>query len=376
MISTSNFASSRSKKKPNESDKLSNTEQQLKQRIAELEDFLDNGAIGLHWVGPDGTIIWANQADYEPLGYTKEEYIGHNITEFHADKETIADILKRLSAFETLHSYEARLRCKDGTYKYVLITSNVRQEDGKFIHTRCFTRDITERKELEQRKEDFISMASHELNTPLTSMKLLVQTIQKLSEKKGDETIARYIKRVDDHINRLNNLVSGLLDVSRLQGGKFALHKEIINLSDLITEVKETLQPLSTKHTIILEGNTKNTLYADKGRLEQVMINLLSNAMKYSPKADKVIITISGNDKEVMVSVQDFGIGIGSKHGDKVFERFYRVYEGKEKTFPGMGIGLYITSEIIKAHDGRIWLQSENGRGSKFTFVIPKPSFN
>jgi PAS domain S-box-containing protein len=125
-------------------------EEALRSREEELTDFLENSAVGLHWVGPDGTILWANKAELELLGYTREEYIGHHIAEFHADSEVIEDILGRLKRDETLHSYEARLRRKDGSLRHVLISSNVRRRNGEFYHTRCFTRDITERRLAEQ----------------------------------------------------------------------------------------------------------------------------------------------------------------------------------------------------------------------------------
>jgi PAS domain S-box-containing protein len=125
-------------------------EEALRQREEELTDFIENSAVGLHWVAADGTILWANQAELDLLGYTREEYVGHHIAEFHADREAIADILARLTRDETLHSYEARLRCKDGSIRYVLISSNVRRRDGEFVHTRCFTRDITERRQAEE----------------------------------------------------------------------------------------------------------------------------------------------------------------------------------------------------------------------------------
>lgn len=129
--------------------KLAETD--LRRREQELRDFIENGAVGLHWVGPDGTILWANRAELQLLGYSEEEYIGHDIAEFHADGAIINDILRRLSAKETLHGYEARLRAKDGTVKHVLISSNVLwDEEGRFVHTRCFTRDITERKLAEE----------------------------------------------------------------------------------------------------------------------------------------------------------------------------------------------------------------------------------
>lgn len=126
-------------------------EQALQQSQAELTDFFDNAAIGLHWVGPDGTVLRVNQAELDMLGYTREEYVGCNIAEFHADQNVIEDILSRLEAGEVLENYDARLRCKDGGIKFVRINSSVYRENGKFIHTRCFTRDITDRRRTESR---------------------------------------------------------------------------------------------------------------------------------------------------------------------------------------------------------------------------------
>lgn len=125
-------------------------EEALRRREEELTDFIENSVVGLHWVAPDGTILWANKAELELLGYTREEYIGHHIAEFHADPEVIDDILTRLTHDEALHSYEARLRCKDGSLRYVIISSNVRRQSGEFVHTRCFTKDITERRLAEE----------------------------------------------------------------------------------------------------------------------------------------------------------------------------------------------------------------------------------
>ena len=126
-------------------------EASISQRENELADFVENAVVSLHWVAADGTILWANQAELDFLGYTREEYIGHPITEFHADQAVIEDILKRLTAGEKLSNYEAQLRCKDGSIKHVLISSSVRFEDEQFVHTRCFTLDITERKQAESR---------------------------------------------------------------------------------------------------------------------------------------------------------------------------------------------------------------------------------
>jgi PAS domain S-box-containing protein len=134
-------------------EKRRRAEGELRRRERELTDFFENATVGLHWVGPDGTILWTNRAELEMLGYTRDEYIGHSITKFHADEEVISDILTRLTRNEELHGYEARLRSKDGTIRHVVINSNVLWEDGRFIHTRCFTRDITEVKRAEVERE-------------------------------------------------------------------------------------------------------------------------------------------------------------------------------------------------------------------------------
>jgi PAS domain S-box-containing protein len=135
-------------------------EEALRKKQQELEDFFENSVVGLHWVGPDGTILWANRAEMELLGYTADEYIGRHIAEFHADKEVIDDILRRLGRKEKLQGYEARLKCKDGSTRHVLISSSVLWEHDKFVHTRCFTLDVTERRRVEQALRQAEKMAA------------------------------------------------------------------------------------------------------------------------------------------------------------------------------------------------------------------------
>ena len=151
---------------PERSLEESKTIEELRRRERELSDFIENASVGLHWVGADGSILWANQAELDLLGYTREEYVGRMITEFHVDEDVINDILRRLTNRETLHDYEARLRCKDGSVRHVLINSNVMWEEDRFVHTRCFTRDITERKraeeELQKSREQLEELLSRE----------------------------------------------------------------------------------------------------------------------------------------------------------------------------------------------------------------------
>jgi PAS domain S-box-containing protein len=169
-------------------------EQALLQSEQELADFFENAVVGLHWVGPDGTILRANRAEMEMLGYEPEEYLGRHIAEFHADRETISDILRRLQAGEILREYEARLRCKDGSIKHVLIDSSVRWEDGEFIHTRCFTRDITERRRAEEqlREQAEIIETVNRLGQTLSAELDLRKVVQAVTDAATELTDARF----------------------------------------------------------------------------------------------------------------------------------------------------------------------------------------
>ena len=343
-----------------------------------LRDYFETATIGLHWVGPDGTILWANKADYEPFGWTEEEYIGKNITKFHADQEVIQDILTRLTNNEKLYNYEARLLCKDGSIRYVLINSSVLWENGKFIHTRCFTRDITEMKELEQRKDEFISMASHELKTPVTSMKVYIQVLQEMLA--NQEKPSKYLGKVDEQIDKLTKLITSLLDLGRMQAGRLDYQQTLIDYNDLVNQVVEDLQVTTKKHTISIKGKVKDKIYGDRDRIGQILTNLIDNAIKYSPNADKIIVRVTKDNNNITTEVEDFGMGIDDKHQEKIFTRYYRVYDENEKTFPGLGIGLYLCSQIIKRHEGKMWVTSSKGKGSTFAFSLPpkqgKPSKN
>ncbi|HYY58152.1 MAG TPA: PAS domain S-box protein, partial [Pyrinomonadaceae bacterium] len=176
-------------------------EEALRSREEELTDFIENSVVGLHWVAADGTILWANQAELDLLGYKREEYVGHHIAEFHADPQVIDDILTRLTHDETLHSYEARLRCKDGSLRYVLISSNVRRQSGEFHHTRCFTRDITERRlaeeALRQSEERFAkAFKASPLALTITSLKTsrlleVNETFSRMSGYTREEAVGR-----------------------------------------------------------------------------------------------------------------------------------------------------------------------------------------
>jgi two-component system CheB/CheR fusion protein len=231
--------------------------------------------------------------------------------------------------------------------------------------------DITEHKFLQERTDTFMSMASHELRTPLTTIRMLVQLLQKHFEALDDSLLIGYLEKVDQQAGQLSKLATDLLDVSGIGAKKFQLDEATFDLMLLVKEVSENTQLLSDGHMILLEGKTAINVYADRERVSRVLVNLMMNAIKYSPDAKKIIVTIAQTKSVVTVSVQDFGIGIAAADQKKIFERFYRSPDKSNHHLAGLGLGLYISSTIVERHGGRIWVESKKGKGSTFFFTLP-----
>jgi PAS domain S-box-containing protein len=322
----------------------------------------------------DGIITSWNRAAEQLFGYTAQEAIGKSISMIippELQQEEV-DIIGKLRQGIPIEHYETVRRRKDGRYINVSLSiSPVRDSAGKIVGAAKIARDITERKELEQRKDEFISMASHELKTPVTSLKGFTQLLKRRFKRQGDEESFRFLDRMENQLDRLTKLISELLDISKMQSGQLEYRMEAFDLDALVQEIVENVQGTTQTHHLILQKSPQVSVFADRDRIGQVLINLLNNAIKFSPDADQVLIQISTDETNVLVSVQDFGIGIDEAYHEKIFDRFYQVNEPIEKTYPGLGIGLYISCEIIKRHQGRLWVQSQKGQGSTFTFCLP-----
>ncbi|WP_316825991.1 ATP-binding protein [Pedobacter miscanthi] len=345
--------------------------EELKLKVEELTDFFENASIPLHWVDGDGIIIWANQAELDALGYLKEEYIGFPISDFHADQNVINDILDRLIRNETLYDYSASLKCKDGSVKHVLINSNVLRKDGKFIHTRCFTRDVTEKKYEEQRKNDFVAMVSHELKTPLTAITSYVQLLMRKWGKDTDGFNMQVLSRIEIQAKKMVAMAHDFLSLAKIEDGKIHLRRKKFDLESLVTEIVEDAQLLTTKHNI-RSGDFKGIeIDADRDKIGQVLSNLVSNAIKYSPMGGTVTVTCEKCPGEVNISVVDQGIGINKTDQKRLFDRYYRINDNNHKEVSGFGIGLYLVSEILKYHQSEIKVESEQNQGSTFHFALP-----
>ncbi|MEP6597467.1 MAG: ATP-binding protein [Ginsengibacter sp.] len=542
---------------------LSILENIAKQTVFErLEDFLDNATVGIHLVNSDGIILYANKAEMELMGYSAEEYIGHSIKEFHANQPAIESILSTLLSNQQLINHEAKLRCKDDSIKEVLISSNVYSVDGKFQHTRCFTRDITKLKKVEKLlrylnsaseeltithdiqvaldkilkfiipdytdwftidilnddgktelikmahadpdkinwaekyritnpidlndetpgslgwvlrtgeavlaseitnemieaaakdeehlkvlkmlsiksamiipmlskgkimgvvrfvscnplraydkddfnfakdftnrialtlentrlyeevtkdiqqkieankiKDQFINIASHELRTPVTSLKAYAQMLYMTFED-SNPNAAKMLLKMNTQIDKLTGLIVDMLDITKIDNGEILFNIEEFDFNELVKEIAEEMQRTTATHIVKVELNKCGKINGDKNRIGQVVNNFVSNAIKYSPNANEIVVTTEGNEESVKLGVKDFGIGICKSNQAKIFTRFYKVAgSNHEDTFPGLGLGLYISAEIIKRHSGTINFESIEGKGSTFYFYLPR----
>ncbi len=605
--------------------------EQLRLKVDELYDFIENGSLPLHWVDGNGIIIWANQAELDLLGYAKEEYIGYPISDFHADADVIQEILYRLVNNETLHDFPARLKCKNGSIKYVTINSNALFKDGKFIHSRCFTKDVTpffkeekkknrllrlleeseerlrlaiqatglgtwdwdyevgkiffsdqsvkildlkmdqlnygsvlemihpeeqskvnqiirnlrdikssshfdfecrilkyddstswlkiqgstffneenklhriigtvvniteikkaetknaeliaivnssndaivgktlegkitswnsaaeelfgyaadeiigqsilklipedrreeedfiierlkrgdslkhfetkrltktnqlidvsltispiknneglvtgvskiardisERKKEERRKNDFVSMVSHELKTPLTSILLYSQVLQKKYNTEREENPYKITSNIEIQAKKMVSMIHDFLSLTRIEEGKLQVRKETFSLLELFKEAKSDAQLTSSTHNILLSCDSDIKIYADRDKIGQVFTNLVSNAIKYSPDGGTVTIGCREQQDKLLLYVSDEGVGISKKDQQKLFERFYRVDNEELDAISGFGIGLYIVAEILECHNTSIEVESQKGIGTTFKFLLDRIS--
>ncbi|EHQ28668.1 chemotaxis protein CheB [Mucilaginibacter paludis] len=267
---------------------------------------------------------------------------------------------------------------KQADHWFDFIFTPVFNDDDKLDGIAFFGFDVTElvkaretTEELMHKKDEFLSIASHELKTPITSLKGSLQILQRIMAREGGKnTVMDFVGKANNQTNKLTTLVDDLLDVTKIQAGKLLLNYETFDAVQLVKEVLEEVRAQEGTHEFILQGEGLITITADRTRLEQVITNFLTNAIKYSPKGDKVILNCSLFENEFKLTVQDFGIGIPEAKKDYLFDRFYRVQESSTH-FSGLGLGLYISAEIIKRHRGQIGVESAIGEGATFWFTVP-----
>jgi signal transduction histidine kinase len=324
----------------------------------------------------DLNIKSANKAFFDTFQVNKKETynkpiftLGNGQWDIPELKKLLLDILPKDNF---LYDYEVGHKFEDIGEKIMLLNARRIILEGQNTHLILLAiEDVTDKRKIEHQKDDFIAIASHELKTPLTSIKLLTQVLKMQTIKNADEKSIAITEKIEAQVNRLTDMMTSFTNVYKLQTSAMELNAVSINVYKMVQDVLETFELISETHTVKLLGTTKKKIVADKERLEQVLINLISNAIKYSPDAKKVVVKIKNDKKNLSISVQDFGIGIPKDQQAKIYNRFYRIKGVTEKNIEGLGLGLFISNQIVKEHGGVIKLKSTKNAGSTFTVVLP-----
>jgi two-component system CheB/CheR fusion protein len=314
----------------------------------------------------------------EIFGHSADEQVTLKQVRGQVNPDDMQNIVVRAyheSLITGKYLYEVRIHWPDESLHWIKVQGVVMTDDnGRPVSLLGAIMDITESKRDEIRKNDFIAMASHELKTPLTSLKAYIQLLSKKLAASNDSFANNALAKANQQVNRMTDLIHGFLDLSKLEPGKLKLKLQEFDLNKLIADIIAETLATSPHRQIIFDCRTEFIVIADRQKIGQVISNFLSNAIKYSNKDCKIEVRCHGEESGVKVSVTDEGIGIKPKDQEKLFQRFYRVESEKMKNISGFGIGLYLASEIIQRHKGKIGVESRENAGSTFYFYLPLPA--
>jgi len=323
---------------------------------------------------PDGQVNYYNQQWYSYTGLSNEETVQNGWEKvIHPDdlRNTLDKYLAALKSGEVFEAENRYRRSEDSAYRWHLSRAvPLRNEDGEIVFWAGTATDIEDQKKEMERKDEFISIASHELRTPLTSVKGYLQLILSYKKEESPAMVKQYASKANIAINKLQHLINDLLDVSKIQAGRLEYAFSAVNLSDVIKTCIENASHIYPDNKFTFEDENDFLVFGNAERLEQVVMNLVSNAVKYSQQNKNVAIKTGKHFNYARVSVTDYGIGLSDEEKERVFERFYRV-EDKAHMSSGLGMGLYISAEIIRNHKGEISVESELGKGATFYFDLP-----
>ena len=345
----------------------------LQQSESRFKQLFDSNIIGVVFWNTKGYITEANNEFLSMVGYTQEDlqqepidWIALTPPEYKkADDKAMKELKTKGSCTPFLKEYYR----KDGSRVYVLIAAALFEDSNR--EGVAYIVDMTEEKYAEQQRDLFIGFVSHELKNPLSSIKAYTQLLKRHLSQTNHTREVGFIVKVEEKVNLLTRLLNDMLDITKLRANKLEFIDEEFSFNTMIKNIVEDTQRITDKHKIIYEGRVERKMYADKTRMIQVFTNLLSNAVKYSPKAKEVIVKVHQDGSYAVVTVQDFGIGISKEEQRNIFEPLFRSQRLRARAFPGTGLGLFIAYEIVRHYQGKIHLQSEEGKGSTFTVRIP-----
>jgi PAS domain S-box-containing protein len=361
-----------------ESEKAQRKEVQdsLQRRESELADILENAIEGVQQIGPDQKILWTNKALLNLLGYTAEEYIGHHLGDFHLHQQVFETFWAKLMRHEEIYDYPAELRCKDGSIKQALIHSNGLWENGRFVHTRCFVRDVTDQKRLEQSLRDAEKQAAmgrvaaiiaHEINNPLETV---MNTFYLLRDHPSLDEDARKLTRIaNEEMARVRHIAKQTLAFYRNSDSPVPV--SLLHLAAYNREIQ------SNRITVERRITTDGTVVAFPVEIRQVFINLLGNAIQAMPEGGTLRVTLRpclrgmhrSQRSGIRINITDTGVGIPAAYRQKIFDPFFTT-----KAEKGTGLGLWVSRGIVQKLDGTIRFRSAMQRGkatTSFAVFIP-----
>ena len=343
---------------------------------SKLRAIITEAPIAIGLLSSSSLIIDTANDDLLNLWQEGRDIIGKPIGEVNAAQKEVGNLAILQQVYESgveytaqevsaqiIHLNEVKQRYFDVIYHPLL------DEHGKTEQILILAIDVTKQRELSSQKDDFISIASHELKTPITSLRASLQLLDRLKDVPGSPLVPKLIDQANRSVVKMNNLVEDLLNVGRLSEGQLGLSKSEFKISELIDSCCDHVR-VAGKHELIFKGDKDLMVLADEHRIDQVVLNFVNNAVKYAPDSKEIYLTVEKQEDFAKISVVDQGPGIDSKQLANLFDRYYRAdYDGAQ--YSGLGLGLYICAEIIRKHNGEIGVDSLIGQGSTFWFKLP-----
>ena len=348
----------------------------LKQSEEQFRDLYEEAPTAYFSVAADGRIEQANRSATELLGYRRDELIGRPVLELYADtpngKAKAQGVFQRFLAGEEVHEEELEMHRADGSKVWICLSVRpIRDKEGRVVASRSAVVDMTEHKKLDQLKDDFIGLVSHELRSPMTVIMGAINTALTEAERLSPEETRQLLNDAALEAESLSHLLGNLLELSRAQADRLSLHAEAISVRKVIQDTVEEIKRRSSAHEFAVDLPRKlPPVYADELRLERILYNLLENAVKYSPQGGEIRVSVKPEKEQLVIGVSDQGIGISPSEQAKLFAPFQRLEEFRPEGVGGVGLGLLVCRRLVEAHGGRIWVESEPGHGSTFFFTM------
>ena len=353
----------------------------------ELREFLDEVPVGVRFVSDAGRILWANRAELDLVGCEESEYVGRDLGEFLLEPGAAGTLVERLVSGKRIDGYRARLQTKDGSIRHVLIDGSALFRDGRFVHGRTVTRDITALLETEQAarhrmeergrlNDEFLALLSHELRAPLGTLLVWLELVQQggLDE---DET-TRALGIMERAARALERIIEDLLHASRIAAGGLMLIPQLVDLRGVIeVAVDAASGDAALKGLELTWPDTESPIWVkgDPGRLQQAVANVLSNAVKFTPAGGKIDVRLDTLDRQARFRVTDTGEGMSPGFLPLAFDRFRQQDSTSTRSHHGLGLGLYVVRHVIEHHGGSVTATSAGpGRGTTLTILLPLAS--